>query len=104
MKARFKEALDTFRRSARRINADRSIPEKIKKAFLDVNGFLAAEVKRYAKAERILGRPCRQPGDLLARADAKKQIRKIEAFGRILKAIMDRNEANRISNGEEAIK
>jgi hypothetical protein len=97
MEARFKKALRTLIQFTNKIRADRTIPEDLKKALLDINEFLRSEVKRYDEVRKILRSPYRRPGDLFARMHAKRQTRDIEDFSNIPKRIIDENDQKKIS-------
>ena len=93
---RYKRAIRKLTESAEQVKADQTIPENLKKAFLDINRFLRLEVEKYGKAQKTLKRPYCRPGDLLARARAKGQIQDTETFIGVLKRVMDENTQKRI--------
>jgi hypothetical protein len=84
-------------KSAEKIKADPTIREDLKKAFLDINQFLRAELKRYDEAQGILRRHYHRPGDILAPARAKRQVQDTEGFTRGLKRVMNENERKKIA-------
>ena len=84
-------------KSAEQIKADPTIGEDLKKAFLDINQFLRAELKRYDEAQEMLRRRHHRPGDLLTRARAKRQVKDTEGFARRLKGLMDESEPKKIA-------
>lgn len=76
------QAIRKLVKSAKQTKADPTIPEHLKKALLDINRFLRAEVKRYDETQGILRRHDHRPGDLFARARAKRQMDDTHALGR----------------------
>ena len=98
---RYQKAIGKIERSGKEIGADPTIPGDLKKAFLGINRFLIAEVKKYKEAQETLGRPYHRPGDLLRRACAKDQIKDTKVLAGVLGELMDEH-GRKIVPGIEA--